>query len=181
MAGFLAWVATPPISSLAALLLLLWRQLYLYWERRQQMRLSKDDILKAEDLVSEEIDVPEWGGSVLVRGLTGRERDEFEASIMERRGRRMYPNIANVRAKLVARCCIDDSGQRLFTDFDAEELGAKAASAMNRLYDVAARLSGMTEEDIEELVENFGETPSAGSSSGSPKTKAGRSGTSSAH
>lgn len=134
------------------------------------MRLSKDDILKADDIKPEEVEVPEWGGSVLVRGLTGRERDEFEASIMERRGKRMVPNVANVRAKLVARCCIDDSGRRLFLDSDVETLGGKSAGAMNRVYEVAAKLSGMTDEDIDELVENFGEIPSAGSSSGSPKT-----------
>lgn len=148
-------------------------------ERRQAMKLSRDDILKAEDIVTEEIEVPEWGGTVTVRGLTGRERDEFEAGIMERRGRRMIPNVANVRAKLVVRCCVDDEGNRLFKDADAEALGDKSAGATNRIYEVAARLSGMTDEDIEELVENFGTTLSADSASVSPKTRARQSGSSS--
>jgi hypothetical protein len=158
-------------------LLLLAYGFYLW---RWRMRLSKDDILKAEDIVTEEVDVPEWGGSVMVRGLTGRERDEFEASIMERRGKRTFPNTANVRAKLVARCTIGDDGQRLFQDSDAEDLGKKSAAAMDRIYTVAAKLSGMTDEDVEELVENFDKTHSGDSSSGSPKTSAKRSGSSSA-
>ena len=63
------------------------------------MRLSRDDILKAEDLTTEEVDVPEWGGTVLVRGLTGRERDEFEASVMVRYAGEMVQDLANIRAK----------------------------------------------------------------------------------
>ena len=72
------------------------------------MRLSRDDILKAADNEPEEIDVPEWGGSVLVRGMTGRERDAFELSMLQPgRGGRRVVDPANVRAKLVARCCVD--------------------------------------------------------------------------
>jgi ribosomal protein L12E/L44/L45/RPP1/RPP2 len=129
------------------------------------VRLSRDDVLKAEDLTTEEVDVPEWGGSVLVRGLSGRERDEFEASMMVRRGKRYVPDTANVRAKIVARCVIGDDGERLFTDSDVDALGEKSGAAIDRVYEVAARLSGLSDEDIEEIAENFGGTPSTGSPS----------------
>ena len=132
--------------------------------------LTRDAILGAEDLGTEIVDVAEWGGSVTVRGMTGKERDAFEASILERRGKRMVPNTANVRAKLVARCCLDENGDRLFTDADAEALGAKSGAAIDRVYEVAARLSGMTDEDIDELVEGFGDPTSADSSSSSPRS-----------
>jgi hypothetical protein len=132
--------------------------------------LTRDAILGAEDLGTEIVDVAEWGGSVTVRGMTGKERDAFEASILERRGKRMVPNTANVRAKLVARCCLDENGDRLFTDSDAEALGAKSGAAIDRVYEVAARLSGMTDEDIDELVEGFGDPTSADSSSISPRS-----------
>ena len=62
------------------------------------MRLSREDILKAEDLPTEEVPVPEWGGSVLVRGLTGRERDLFETSMMVRQGAQFIPDAKNIRA-----------------------------------------------------------------------------------
>ena len=104
------------------------------------MRLSRDDILKAADNEPEEVDVPEWGGSVLVRGMTGRERDAFEVSLMQPgRGGRKVLDPANVRAKLVARCVVDDDGGRLFTDADVAELGGKSAAAVDRVYAVAAR------------------------------------------
>lgn len=43
--------------------------------------LSKTDILCANDLQTEDVEVSEWGGAVRVRSFTGRERDAFEASV----------------------------------------------------------------------------------------------------
>ena len=140
------------------------------------MRLSRDDILKAADNEPEEVDVPEWGGSVLVRGMTGRERDAFEVSLMQPgRGGRKVLDPANVRAKLVARCVVDDDGGRLFTDADVAELGGKSAAAVDRVYAVAARLSGMGADDQEELTQDFALADGAGSSSTSPPVSARRS------
>ena len=139
------------------------------------MRLSRDDILKAADNEPEEVDVPEWGGSVLVRGMTGRERDAFEVSMLTPgRGGRRQVDPANVRAKLVARCCVDDDGNRLFTDADVAELGGKSAAAVDRVYEVAARLSGMGAGDQEELVRDFALADGTGSSSTSPPGSARR-------
>lgn len=135
--------------------------------------LGRDQILKADDMTTEEIAVPEWGGSVLVRGLTGRQRDEFEASMIEQRGKRRVPNVENVRAKLVAKCCVDESGRRLFTDQDAAILGDRSGAALDRVYEVAARLSGIGEDDVDEMTEGFGSPTGAGSSSGSPSGSAG--------
>jgi hypothetical protein len=133
------------------------------------MRLSRDDILKAADNEPEEVDVPEWGGSVLVRGMTGRERDAFELSMLQPgRGGRRVVDPANVRAKLVARCCVDDDGNRLFTDADVAELGGKSAAAVDRVYAAAARLSGMGADDQEDLVRDFALADGAGSPLTSP-------------
>ena len=137
------------------------------------MRLSRDDILKAADNEPEEVDVPEWGGSVLVRGMTGRERDAFEVSLLAPgRGGRRQVDPANVRAKLVARCCVDDDGNRLFTDADVAELGGKSAAAVDRVYAVAARLSGMGTDEQEELTRDFALADGNGSSSTSPPASA---------
>lgn len=127
--------------------------------------LSREQILAAEDIESEIVEVPEWGGSVLVRGMTGQQRDEWEASMSERRGKKYVPNVANIRAKLVVYSVIDRNGERLFTMADVEVLGRKSAAALSRVYDVAARLSGVTDQDVEELAENFGQTSGDGSSS----------------
>ena len=44
--------------------------------------LTRDDILNADDLVREEVFIPEWNNmTAWVRSLTARERDSFEASM----------------------------------------------------------------------------------------------------
>lgn len=129
------------------------------------MRLSRADILKkVHDVPTEDVDVPEWGGTVAVRGMTGRERDSWEAAMFEQRGKKMIANPDNVRAKLIARCVIDEDGGRLFTDSDADQIGDLPAGALSRVYEVAARLSGVTEGDLEEMASDFGKTPGGAAS-----------------
>jgi hypothetical protein len=127
--------------------------------------LSREAILKAEDIHTEKVEVPEWGGEVLVRGLTGRQRDEFEGSLIEHRGRRAVMNTANMRAKLVSWSVVDEEGSRLFTSGDVQELGEHSAAAVNRIYAVAAKLSGLSDEDVDEMVADFGKTGGGSSSS----------------
>lgn len=116
--------------------------------------LTRDQILKAQDLPTEDVSVPEWGGTVRVRALTGAERDAFEQSIVEQRGRSTRMNLQNLRAKLVALTVVDEEGNRIFSDSDAKLLGKKSALALNRVFEVAQKLSGLTSEDVEELTKN---------------------------
>ena len=122
------------------------------------MLLTRDSILKADDILSEDVEVAEWGGTVRVRGLTGAQRDQFESSIvslkMGSKGTHQDVNMQNVRAKLVALSVVDADGKRLFSDSDIKALGMKSAVALQRVFDVAQRLSGITETDVEELAKN---------------------------
>lgn len=115
------------------------------------MVLTKDEILSAEDLKREEVDVPEWGGAVFVRMLTGRERDNLEAFWLRSKEAGSY---ANARATLVALTVCDESGARLFSDADIEALGGKSAAALDRLSDVAQRINRLTKKDLEDLAGN---------------------------
>lgn len=120
--------------------------------------LTKEAILAAPDLSTERVTVPEWGGDVLVRGLSGTERDAFEQDIVQlrREGKKTVKDmdLHNVRAKLVARSIVDEKGARLFEDGEIEALGQKSALALQRVFEVAQRLSGLTDEDVEELAKN---------------------------
>lgn len=143
------------------------------------MHLSKDDLLKAKDNAPEEVDLsdlPGYHGSVLVRGMTGKERDAFEVSLMQpgANGQRVM-DPRNLRARLVARCVIDDDGNRLLTDADAAELGDQPAPAIDRMYAAAARLSGMSDQDQEEMTRDFVLADGGGSPSSSPPVSARRS------
>ena len=116
--------------------------------------LSKEAILDAVDVQFEEVLVPEWGGCVRVKSLSGTERDGMEASMIEGRGKKANVNLANLRAKLVARSVVDEDGGRIFQDADVAALGRKSAIALNRVFEVAQRLSGITAEDVDELTKN---------------------------
>ena len=116
--------------------------------------LTRDQILQANDIQTEEVSVSEWGGTVLVRALDGEERDALEASMIQGKGKTAQVNLKNLRAKLVARSIVDENGKRLFEDGDIPALAKKSAAALNRVYEVAQRLSGITPEDVDELTKN---------------------------
>jgi hypothetical protein len=117
--------------------------------------LSKIQILTADDLVTRDISVPEWGGEVRIKTLTGAERDQYEAdSVKMNKGKREV-NMANMRARLIAMCAVDENGQPLFTRADVMKLGQKSAVALERVFDAAATMSGMSDEDVNELAGNF--------------------------
>jgi hypothetical protein len=116
--------------------------------------LGRDAILAVQDIPQRELFIPEWDTWVLVRGLSGKERDEYETSIMVGKGKSRDVNMQNLRAKLIVRSVVDAAGKPLFSAQDVEELGAKSASALEKIFDVARELSGLTEQDTEELLKN---------------------------
>lgn len=122
---------------------------------------GREQILAVNDIPVETIRIPEWeqkGGPqvwVRVRGLTGKERDRYEESVTVGKGKNKDVNYRNARAKLVVLCVVDESGNRIFTDADVAALGNKGALALERIFDVGRRLSGLTETDVEELTEDF--------------------------
>lgn len=124
--------------------------------------LGRAAILGAQDLPTVEMEVPEWGGWVLVRTLTAGERDNFEAEITQMNGRNTRLNVRNIRAKLVASVVVDDEGRPLFTLGDVEALGQKSAKALDKVFAKAAELAGMREADVQELAENFAVAPAGG-------------------
>lgn len=122
--------------------------------------LSKDQILAADDIPTKLVSVPEWGGDVRMRGLTGTERDQYEASLFQQRGEKRVLRTENARARLVALCLIGDDGERMFSDAEMKELGRKSGKVLDRLFDEARKLSGLGNDDVEELVEGFGDAQS---------------------
>ena len=129
--------------------------------------LSKTAILAAQDLQTEDVEVPEWGGAVRVRSFTGRERDAFEASMVRGDGKDRKVDLTNMRARLVGLTVIDETGQRLFTDEEADLLGAKSGAALDRVFAVAQKLNGLSGADVDELSKNSSGVPSAVSTSAS--------------
>lgn len=128
--------------------------------------LGRNQILDAKDLLTEDVPVPEWGGEVRVRMLTGEERDAYEASMVElKKDGSAKANRDNVRARLLILCIVNEQGEQMFNRADIKLLGRKSAKALERVIEKVNELNGITEKDIEELAEGFDSAPSEDSTS----------------
>jgi hypothetical protein len=116
--------------------------------------LTKEDILGMEDLQRERIYIPEWKGTVIVRGLTTAERDDFESQIFTGEGKNRKFNAKDLRSKLLSFSICNEAGERIFSDSDVEKLGKRSARATDKLFAKAQELSGIGEKDVEELLKN---------------------------
>jgi hypothetical protein len=110
--------------------------------------LSKADILKAK-VAFEYVDVPEWGGKVLVQEMTGAQRAAWEELNIKERG-----TLAHYYARLVAISVVDEDGNRLFDDSDVPVLLTLHGSAINKVAGVAFRLSKLGADDVKEAEKN---------------------------
>ena len=110
------------------------------------MLLSREQILAADDLKAETVDVPEWGGSVRVRMLTGAERDALGAALI---GPDRKPDMQQYRLRLVAGCMVGEDVASLFSPDEVAQLGAKSHVALERVYQVAERLNAGGEAAVE--------------------------------
>lgn len=114
--------------------------------------LSREAILGSDDSNTEVVEIPQWGGSVRVRSLTGRERDRLEASMIGKNGKAdAKSGLTNFRARLVAASVVDDNGAPMFTEADLDALADRSAAALDAIAQAAMRLSGLSSEDVTEL------------------------------
>ena len=125
--------------------------------------LDRAAILGADDIAYETVAVPEWGGSVRIRGLTGSERDQYDAESFRLGQGKGGDSLADFRVRRVARGIVDEKGARVFSDADLKALGAKNGAVIDRLDDVVARLSGMQTAAVAEARADLKVVPSDGS------------------
>jgi len=131
--------------------------------------LTRQDIIAAQDIETETVEVPEWDGAVIVRMMSGSDRDRFEQSltVVQANGRR-EANLTNMRSKLVAMCAVDEQGNLLFGPDEIEHLAAKSAAAIERVFIVAQRLNGLAPDDVGAAAKNSAPGPNGASPSVSP-------------
>ena len=111
-------------------------------------------IFEVKDLPREKVNIPEWGGSIYVGTMMGDQRDEWEISLMANKTGNQHDNLRNLRARLAIIVCEDEAGNKLFVPADAERLGKKSASALQRIFNAAKKLNKIGDDDVEELAKN---------------------------
>ena len=132
--------------------------------------LNAAQIEQADDLPTETVAVPEWGGDVLVGTMTSGQRDAWELTMAAQED-----DARQIRASLVAYCLRTEAGKPLFDDPKTATamLAGKSAAAMERVYSVAARLNRVLGSDVEELAKNSETAPGDDSDSDSPSPSGG--------
>jgi len=137
--------------------------------RKGQKSLSRETLLQKEELEVVQVDLGKEE-YVFVRQMTGRERDQFERSLIHRfkdvKGKHDYDmKLDDFRAKLAVHTVCDSEGLLLFRTNDFEQLSTNmSARRLEKIVNVAQELNAITEEDKEELVKNS-EAGQAGNSS----------------
>ena len=117
--------------------------------------LTREQILNSDDIKTEDVLVKEWGGTVTIKMMSGKERDAFEASVIKMGNDGSVNSQGNVRAKLVALSIIDpDTKNLMFSVADIEALGTKSAAALDRVFGAAQKLSKVSSKDVDELEKN---------------------------
>lgn len=112
--------------------------------------LTKDAIRAASDLPREMVQVPEWGGFLYVRTMTGTERDAWETGLSKGK----HVNLDKVRAKLAVAVACDADGKPMFDASDVDWLSEKSAAALQRIFAAASKLNCLSSSDVEELAKN---------------------------
>lgn len=128
--------------------------------------LTRDQILKSDDLKVELVNVPEWGGTVRIRELRAWEREQFEKRIAATGGTgagQIAKTLGDLRATLVGSCLVDEDNQRLFAENDIKALNEKSSSVIIRLFGICSRLSGISQEVVDAAVGESETTTGGGS------------------
>lgn len=132
--------------------------------------LTKTDILKQTALKREVVQIPEWGGEVIVQEMTALQRDQFEEWVLKK-GEAHKESPKGTRVAIVINTTVDEDGNQLFSDLDAPDLNKKPAKIIDRIASVGLRLSGMEdavdESPLEEEIKNSEAAQSGDSSSDS--------------
>ena len=119
--------------------------------------LTAAQILAADDIKKAPVDVPEWGGTIYVKTVSGTERDRFEESLNKNR--------EGFRVKFVVAAACDENGKPLFTAEQAAALAGKSGAVIGRVFDAAWDINGFSQERVEELGKDSPSAPSEDSTS----------------
>lgn len=124
------------------------------------------EILAAEDRRIKRVEVPEWGGHVYVRSLSGLEKELFSQAVNVVRNGKAEVNDVGLRARYLVVALCDEHKQPLFTLDQVEALGTRNTVVIDRVWKAALELNAETDEGREELVKNSKPDQNADSISG---------------
>lgn len=118
------------------------------------MALTREQIkAKRRVMPREPLSVPELGDEpIYVAKLSAAGRDKFEQIVTG--GRSGQVNLDNIRARFLTLVCVDESGQLLFEDADAEWLGELDTDVVQKIVDKGFAINGINANAVEDAAKN---------------------------
>ena len=121
--------------------------------------LDRSSLLKRDELKIEKV-ILSKDDFVFVREMTGRERDQFETSLIREVKRpngevEYVRSLEDFKAKLAVNSLCNEKGDLLLKPHDYQELSKNiAADKLQKIVEVALSLNGMGEEDLKKVRKN---------------------------
>ena len=105
------------------------------------MSKLRDKIAAIKDIKEEKLHVPEWGVTLLIRSLSGADRNKILNAALKKDGSvdldKFYPDL------IIASCYDPDTGEKVFEPADREMLLSKNGAALERIAQKAIEMSGI--------------------------------------
>jgi len=103
--------------------------------------LTFEQIVQSDDLVEADVECPEWGGKVRVRGLSVKEATTVTAGLSDDKAQRTPEQLSTTNLKMVIMGCVNPK-----LDANAiEVLSKKAMAPVFRIISKIQELSGISE------------------------------------
>lgn len=107
------------------------------------MSILRDQIMSANDTHSELVEIPEWGVKLEVRSMSGASRAVLMQGAVSSGGQ---VDMAQVYPDLIIQTCFDpETGEPVFQPEDRDLILSKNGAILDRLAEIATRLSGFNE------------------------------------
>lgn len=107
--------------------------------------LTAEQILSVKD---NEVDCPEWGGTVLLRKLTAEEWKQWDEVHYDSEGKLLPEYTGKFLAETVIWMTEDEQGNRLFTPEQLDALSKKSDGPLSRIFNAARAYNGIEVEAV---------------------------------
>ena len=115
--------------------------------------LSRDDILQTQGIQTDEVEVPEWGGKVLVRELSATEVTQIGFAMADEKDTKVKVDLAKLGEyipHILAWCIVDENLDSVFDLDSIRRLASKSIAPVQRIIAKIMDLSNLSPDEEEE-------------------------------
>ena len=115
--------------------------------------LSRDDILQTQGIRTDEVEVPEWGGKVLVRELSATEVTQIGFAMADEKDTKVKVDLAKLGEyipHILAWCIVDENLDSVFDLDSIRRLASKSIAPVQRIIAKIMDLSNLSPDEEEE-------------------------------